>query len=106
MPEDEPMAKAAKKVAEAAQKVAEAAQAHAQPGRRLLTVHHEDDEDDEEDEEEERKRGRGRAAAAPARRASGIGELSKGRGADLRPAGGLGGGRATGLKELLGGPEP
>jgi len=88
-------------VAEAAQKVAEAAQAHAQPGRRLLTVHHEDDEDDEEDEEEERKRGRGRAAAAPARRASGIGELSKGRGADLRPAGGLVGGRATGLKELL-----
>ena len=115
MPEDEPIAKAAQKVAEAAQKVAEAAQAHGQPtARRLLAVHHEDDEEDVEDDEEEDdrrgrghdRRGRGRAAAAPARRASGIGELRAGQGADLRPAGGLGGGRATGLKELLGGPEP
>jgi len=94
------MAKAAQKVAEAAQKVAEAAQAHAQPtARRLLAVHHEDDEEDvEDDEEEDDRRGRGRAAVAPARRASGIGELRAGRGADLRPTGGLGGGRATGLK--------
>jgi hypothetical protein len=110
MPEDEPRAKAARQVAEAqktvAQRVAEAAHAQAQgtgpTGRRLLGAPHQDEQPEEEaDEEEEHRRRQRRAASGSAgqrRPASGIGELRAGRGADLRPAGGLAGGREMSLK--------
>ena len=93
MPEDEAV-KVVKKVAEAAQKVAGAA--FAQPtARKLLRTQREEDEDADEDEDEDEDDNRRRpapsaqggaaaAVAAPARRASSLGELRAGRGADPR----------------------